>query len=111
MQLYARVVTDEPTDKELDYSIPESCIGKVHVGSRVKVPLRSREILATVVALVDTPSVSRTKTYFCSYLGYSNPEQVVVSASALDGRILLLLGRSSDPIRLAPGDKESRAWL
>ena len=61
MQLYARVVTDEPTDKELDYSIPESCIGKVQVGSRVKVPLRSREILATVVALVDTPSVSEPK--------------------------------------------------
>src|SRR5271165_5729727 len=61
MQLYARVVTDEPTDKELDYSIPESCIGKVHVGSRVKVPLRSREILATVVALVDTPSVTEPK--------------------------------------------------
>jgi len=61
MQLYARVVTDEPTDKELDYSIPESCIGKVHVGSRVKVPLRSREILATVVALVDTPSVNEPK--------------------------------------------------
>ena len=61
MQLYARVVTDEPTDKELDYSIPESCIGKVQVGSRVKVPLRSREILATVVALVDTPSVTEPK--------------------------------------------------
>jgi primosomal protein N' (replication factor Y) (superfamily II helicase) len=61
MQLYARVITDEPTDKELDYSIPESCTGKVHVGSRVKVPLRSREILATVVALVDTPSVTEPK--------------------------------------------------
>jgi primosomal protein N' (replication factor Y) len=61
MQLYARVITDEPTTKELDYSIPESCIGKVHVGSRVKVPLRSREILATVVALVDTPSVNEPK--------------------------------------------------
>src|SRR3984893_10568194 len=61
MQLYARVITDEPTTKELDYSIPESCIGKVHVGSRVKVPLRSREILATVVALVDTPSVTEPK--------------------------------------------------
>jgi len=61
MQLYARVITDEPTAKELDYSIPESCIGKVHVGSRVKVPLRSREILATVVAIVDTPSVTEPK--------------------------------------------------
>jgi primosomal protein N' (replication factor Y) (superfamily II helicase) len=57
MQQYARVITDDPTDKELDYTIPEPWTGKVHVGSRVKVPLRSREILATVVALVDTPSV------------------------------------------------------
>jgi len=57
MQQYARVITDDPTDKELDYAIPEPWAGKVHVGSRVKVPLRSREILATVVALVDTPSV------------------------------------------------------
>jgi len=57
MQQYARVIIDDPTDKELDYTIPEPWTGKVHVGSRVKVPLRSREILATVVALVDTPSV------------------------------------------------------
>src|SRR5215468_5912488 len=57
MQQYARVITDDPTDRELDYAVPEPWAGKVHVGSRVKVPLRSREILATVVALVDTPSV------------------------------------------------------
>jgi primosomal protein N' (replication factor Y) (superfamily II helicase) len=58
---YARVITDDPTDKELDYSIPQSWAGKVHIGSRVKVPLRSRETLATVVALVDTPSVPEPK--------------------------------------------------
>jgi primosomal protein N' (replication factor Y) len=57
MQQYARVITDDPTDKELDYAIPEPWAGKVHIGSRIKVPLRSREILATVVALVDSPSV------------------------------------------------------
>ena len=61
MQNYARVITDDPTDRELDYSIPESWVGKVYIGSRVKVPLRSREILATVVALVDTPSVPEPK--------------------------------------------------
>jgi primosomal protein N' (replication factor Y) len=61
MQHYARVITDDPTDKELDYSIPPSWTGKVQIGSRVKVPLRSREILATVVALVDTPSVPNAK--------------------------------------------------
>ncbi len=61
MQQYARVITDDPTDKELDYSIPPSWAGKVQIGSRVKVPLRSREILATVVAIVDTPSVPNAK--------------------------------------------------
>jgi len=61
MQRYARVITDDPTDKELDYSIPPAWAGKVQIGSRVKVPLRSREILATVVALVDTPSVPKAK--------------------------------------------------
>ena len=61
MQNYARVITDDPTDKELDYSIPQSWADKVQIGSRVKVPLRSREILATVVAVVDTPSVPDPK--------------------------------------------------
>jgi primosomal protein N' (replication factor Y) (superfamily II helicase) len=61
MKAYARVITDDPTGKELDYSIPKSWAGNVHIGSRVKVPLRSREILATVVALVDTPSVPEPK--------------------------------------------------
>jgi primosomal protein N' (replication factor Y) len=61
MHRYARVITDDPTDKELDYAIPELWAGKVHIGSRIKVPLRSREILATVVALVDTPSVASAK--------------------------------------------------
>jgi primosomal protein N' (replication factor Y) len=61
MQQYARVITDDPTDKELDYAIPPTWAGKVQIGSRVKVPLRSREILATVVALVDTPSVPNAK--------------------------------------------------
>lgn len=61
MQEYARVITDDPTDKELDYVIPSAWAGKVQIGSRVKVPLRSREILATVVALVDEPSVPNAK--------------------------------------------------
>ncbi len=82
MQLYARVITDESTTKELDYSIPESCIGKVHVGSRVKVPLRSREILATVVALVDTPSVNEPK-----------PVSALISDSPILNKSLLALAR------------------
>jgi primosomal protein N' (replication factor Y) (superfamily II helicase) len=82
MQLYARVITDDPTAKELDYSIPESCIGKVHVGSRVKVPLRSREILATVVAVVDTPSVNEPK-----------PISALISDNPILNKSLLALAR------------------
>jgi primosomal protein N' (replication factor Y) len=61
MQQYVRVITDDPTDKELDYAVPEPWTNNVHIGSRVKVPLRSREILATVIAVVDTPSVPNPK--------------------------------------------------
>ena len=53
MPLYARVVTDDPTSKELDYLVPPQWESKVHVGSRVEVPLRSRNRLATIVELVD----------------------------------------------------------
>jgi primosomal protein N' (replication factor Y) len=53
MQRYARVVTDDPTDKELDYLIPAAWKSKVHVGSRVKVPLRNREVFATVTSILD----------------------------------------------------------
>jgi primosomal protein N' (replication factor Y) (superfamily II helicase) len=53
MQRYARVITDDPTDKELDYFIPPAWKSKVHVGSRIKVPLRNREVLATVTAILD----------------------------------------------------------
>jgi primosomal protein N' (replication factor Y) len=53
MQRYARVVTDDPTDKELDYFIPPAWKSKVHVGSRIKVPLRNREVLATVTAILE----------------------------------------------------------
>src|SRR6266481_7249750 len=82
MQQYARVSTDDPTDKELDYAIPEPWAGKVHIGSRVKVPLRSREILATVVALVDTPSVPSPKIV-----------SALVSESPILNRSLLALAR------------------
>jgi primosomal protein N' (replication factor Y) (superfamily II helicase) len=62
MPLYARVVTDDPTNKELDYLVPPPWESKVHVGSRVKVPLRSRNSFATVVELVAESSAPGIKT-------------------------------------------------
>jgi primosomal protein N' (replication factor Y) (superfamily II helicase) len=62
MQRYARVVTDDPTDKELDYLIPAAWKSKVHVGSRVKVPLRNREVFATVTAILDETGAPNPRT-------------------------------------------------
>ena len=100
MQLYARVVTDDPTDKELDYSIPQSWAGKVYIGSRVKVPLRSREILATVVALVDIPSVPEPK--FISAL---------VSESPILNKSLLALARWMAEYYCCPVESAIRSLL
>src|ERR1700745_3687198 len=62
MPLYARVVTDDPTNKELDYLVPPPWESKVHVGSRVKAPLRSRNSFATVVELVNESTAPGIKT-------------------------------------------------
>jgi primosomal protein N' (replication factor Y) (superfamily II helicase) len=97
---YARVITDDPTDKELDYSIPQSWAGKVHIGSRVKVPLRSREILATVVALVDTPSVPEPKII----LG-------LVSESPILNKSLLALARWMAEYYCCPVESAIRSLL
>jgi primosomal protein N' (replication factor Y) len=80
MPLYARVVTDDPTNKELDYLVPPPWESKVHVGSRVKVPLRSRDSLATVVALVDESTAP----------GIKNVAALVSEEPVLDPRMLEL---------------------
>ena len=61
MPLYVRVVTDDPTNKELDYFVPPQWESKIHVGSRVRVPLRSRNSFATVVAVLEESSAPGIK--------------------------------------------------
>ena len=80
MPLYARVVTDDPTNKELDYLVPAPWESKIHVGSRVKVPLRSREGLATVVALVNESTAP----------GIKNLTALVSEEPVLDAHMLQL---------------------
>src|ERR1051325_3947447 len=48
---YVRVVVDRAIHRELDYSVPESLVERVGVGSRVRVPFRDKSALATVVAI------------------------------------------------------------
>src|SRR5205809_5521641 len=48
---YVRVIVDRAIHRELDYSVPENLVGRVGVGSRVRVPFRDKSALATVVAV------------------------------------------------------------
>src|SRR5947207_8342054 len=48
---YVRVIVDRAIHRELDYSVPESLIERVGVGSRVRVPFRDKSALATVVSV------------------------------------------------------------
>lgn len=50
--LIARVTLEMAIRKEFDYTIPEEFAGRVDIGSRVKVPFGTREVLGNVTAIV-----------------------------------------------------------
>jgi primosomal protein N' (replication factor Y) len=51
MSVYARVLLDQSAGKPLDYRIPSELADRVVSGSRVRVPLRTRVVLATVLSV------------------------------------------------------------
>lgn len=51
--MIARVALDLALRKEFDYAVPADLAGRLEVGARVKVPFGRREILGSVVALVE----------------------------------------------------------
>ncbi len=53
MSSIARVLLDQSAGKPLDYLIPFGLTGQIGIGSRVRVPLRTRVVQATVVELLD----------------------------------------------------------
>lgn len=53
MPQFARVLVDQSGSHAFDYSIPAHLEPKVEVGSRVRVPVRNRTTLATVIELSD----------------------------------------------------------
>lgn len=57
MPRFARVILDRSTGGELDYEIPERLRAEIAEGSRVRVPLRNRQVVGTVVSVSDTTSV------------------------------------------------------
>jgi primosomal protein N' (replication factor Y) len=56
MARFAQVILDRSTGKTLDYGIPEGWNGRVAAGSRVRVPLRDRQVIGTVVSVSETTS-------------------------------------------------------
>ena len=57
MPRYARVIPDRAGDRALDYVIPEALMNSLAPGSRVRVPLRAKLVLATVVEVLDVSTV------------------------------------------------------
>ena len=56
MPRFAQVILDRSTGKTLDYEIPAGWEERVAAGSRVRVPLRNRQVIGTVVAVAETTS-------------------------------------------------------
>ena len=56
MPRFAQVILDRSTGKTLDYEIPAGWEGRVAAGARVRVPLRNRQVIGTVVAVAETTS-------------------------------------------------------
>ncbi len=77
---YVRVIVDRAIHRELDYSVPESLIERVGVGSRVRVPFRDKSALATVVSV---PEQSEAK-------GIRPIEAVIGEAPILSEQLLEL---------------------
>jgi primosomal protein N' (replication factor Y) len=81
MPKYARVLVDDSAGKAFDYELPEAVVGTLQPGSRVRVPVRTRTALATVIELLDETDVPGVKLI-----------SEVVSAEPILNPLLLKLG-------------------
>ena len=64
MQRYCRVAIDSPVfalDRPFDYEIPERMLGRVDVGSVVRVNLHGRNMRAFVVTMLDEAAVAKPR--------------------------------------------------
>lgn len=59
--MIARVLLDESLDRELDYGIPAVLSGLAVLGSRVRVPVRNRLSLGTIVEVVEESAYDSVK--------------------------------------------------
>ncbi|MEA3211672.1 MAG: hypothetical protein QOE70_4729 [Chthoniobacter sp.] len=61
MPKFARVLVDDSAGKAFVYELPEEVAGTLQAGSRVRVPVRTRTALATVIELLDDTDVPGVK--------------------------------------------------
>ena len=59
--MIARVRIDLALEKDFDYAIPAELAEQVEVGSRVKVPFGQREVMASVVEMVESSAQTRLR--------------------------------------------------
>jgi len=81
MPSYVRVLVDDSAGKAFDYELPEAVAGTLQPGSRVRVPVRTRTALATVIELLNETDVPGVKLI-----------SAVVSAEPILSPLLLRLG-------------------
>jgi primosomal protein N' (replication factor Y) len=82
MPKYARVLVDDSAGKAFDYELPPAVASVLQPGARVRVPVRTRTALATVIELLDETDVPGVK-----------PIASVVSAEPILSPLLLRLGK------------------
>jgi len=81
MPRYARVLVDDSAGKAFDYELPEAVAAVLQPGARVRVPVRTRTALATVIELLDATDAPGVK-----------PIASVVNAEPILSPLLLKLG-------------------
>ena len=61
MSRYARVLVDESGSNAFDYEVPEGVAGELQIGSRVRVPVRTRTALGTIIDLREETEATGVK--------------------------------------------------
>ncbi len=97
---YVRVIIDRAIHRELDYSVPESLMDRIGVGSRVRVPFRDKSALATVVAVTEQSEAKGIR-----------PVEAVVGEAPILSEQLLELGRWISAYYCCPIETVMRSLL
>ncbi|MDB6154026.1 MAG: primosomal protein [Chthoniobacteraceae bacterium] len=61
MPKYARVMVDDSGGNAFDYALPEAAAAQLQIGCRVRVPVRTRTVLGTIIELSDSTEFEGVK--------------------------------------------------